>query len=112
MKLVVFFKILVTVMTLLLVSGFALVLYKVADKQTQSKLKTQSAIQQPILSGISEKSINLNNQANVEQVISMVNCGEDICLLTSTGSFNQRLIVIHPQSRTVKQKIVLKDIFE
>lgn len=99
-------------MTLLLVSGFALVLYKVADKQTQSKLKTQSAIQQPILQDESEKTINRNNQVNVEQVISMVNCGEDICLLTNNNSFNQRLIVIHPQSRTVKQKIVLKDIFE
>lgn len=112
MKLVVFFKILVTVMTLLLVSGFALVLYKVADKQTQSKLKTQSAIQQPILQDESEKTINRNNQVNVEQVISMVNCGEDICLLTNNNSFNQRLIVIHPQSGMVKQKIVLKDIFE
>lgn len=99
-------------MTLLLVSGFALVLYKVADKQTQSKLKTQSAIQQPILQDESEKTINRNNQVNVEQVISMVNCGEDVCLLTNNNSFNQRLIVIHPQSGMVKQKIVLKDIFE
>ncbi len=104
MKLLVFIKICVFIMTGLLVAGFVFLITKITDKHTKSKENPPAVAinpaPAPILMVEAIKSDALDEN---ETIISMQSCDDYVCLLTS---FN-KLLVINPGAGTLRHKINL-----
>lgn len=114
MNLIAFFKASVAVMTIVLLAGFTFIIYKLSDKDVQSKLKTknisvhsvqQSHLNAPDLFQKTEKACFLKQD---EDIFSILTCNENICLTVKNKTDNYRLIVLNPQSGMLINEILLK----
>ncbi len=114
MNLVPFYKASVAVMTILLLAGFTFIIYKLSDKNFQSKLKTKNIVIK------TEQSVSANLPTSVEttktnrfltadeDIFSILTCGEHICVTVKNKTDNYRLIVLHPQSGRLINEVFLK----
>ncbi len=117
MKTILFFKVLVGIMSILMIIGSILVFVKLADNHAQRKSKTQ----QVVLSGIAqpvEDNQNINPlpagtsikaMTPTETIVSVQPCGSDLCLITAGHPNGYKLIVMQPQMPV--ESMVLKSVF-
>lgn len=114
MNLLAFFKTSVAIMTILLLAGFTFIIYKLSDKNFQSKLKTKNiAVQteqtltaKPLSESTSSKTNRFLNTD--EDIFSILNCDKNLCITVKNKTDNYRLLVINPQSGMLVTEIFLK----
>ena len=113
MNLIAFLKASVAVMTILLFAGFTFIIYKLSDKETQSKLKTKNIVQNEQQSDFNSSVLLQKTEKNNllqadEDIFSVLACGENICLTVKNKTDNYRLIVFQPQSGMIVNEMLLK----
>ncbi len=123
MKAVLFFKILVGIMSTLMIAGFIVIFIKLADNNAQRKLKTQSVTTTPISApmhapiiekGVSPAAYAVTQTVAVsamgagETIVSVQSCGENVCIVTNGHAYGYKLIVLRPHlpEDMIVQKII------
>lgn len=92
MKALFFIKTAMVIMGLLIIIGFGLIVYKIADKNQTSKVK--SALPQKVIP-----------MALGENIISVTPCGEYVCVLVSDQTRTDTLYVLDPKAGHTLNKI-------
>lgn len=103
MKMLYIVKTIVFLMSALLVAGVAFLFVKIAEKQSQSKLKNDV---------IAPVNISNETQAHLtatESIVSMTACGEFVCLLTQGNSNGERLLIVQPKTGQIQHILSLKN---
>ena len=101
-------------MTILLLAGFTFIIYKLSDKNFQSKLKTKNIVikaEQTFQSNLPMNTINRETNRFLtadEDIFSILTCGEHICVTVKNKTDNYRLIVLHPHSGRLINEVFLK----
>lgn len=93
MKMLLFIKIGVVLMTLLILAGLTLIAFKITDNAQKHKAQNQ-----PPLSLLEN-----------EQVTQLTGCGQFACLLTEINGKSNRLLMIKPETGRLHQQISLKN---
>lgn len=103
MKALFILKTVVFLLTALLFAGFAFMFTKVADKQVQSKLKNETHSIPFALEVESPQTLT-----ETENIVSMINCDNLVCLLIQGDKKGPRLLVIQPKTGKIIHSIWLK----
>ncbi len=116
MKAVLFFKILVGIMSTLMIAGFVVVFVKLADNNAQRKSKTHTPVsvletksemsKNIVLDGI--KTVSISAMSTDETIIATQPCGENICIVTAGNPKGHKLIMLNPNLPTdmILQRII------